>query len=609
MRLWADVYNTAGARLGGGPVALRSASVTRVLDGIGSINVTVPGTDARAINRLQNESICRIYYEATEGATVRELGRGALRRITASGSPSDWSLVADGPDDLDGLTRVSTKLRRTYSADSVSTIASDLVALVSGWSVSASGGNTTDARFDGVNVFKALLALAEQQGLHVRAGTSAKTVEIGAFGSASGLRLINPMQAHHSLEDADEVALIETISVEKNSEAVCNRLYPIGAGIGEAWLTILAATRNTPYTRNVVSVNGIDQHFLEHAASIAAYGVIEKMGRFGDIAPLSNSVADGENAANALYDAAAAWLTRYAVRQDAYRVTVKKVRTTVRPGDTVRLVYNGIVVRDGAVVNYLDIDGDFWVMECTERMGVEGAALDLVLSSIDRHAANGAQVVIGALEELQVDGVTVKPYFNVRSYVYDRLIDIFNPASIPVRFTNATQKLNRCLLKIRTGPFISTVAPDVTNTTHKHDVITSTTYAGPYYWRAASMLDRISGDAFNVLLPISVATASFAGRTGVESAEDFITVDYGLHEDTATPEGVRVYVNGVDYTTALGGSWFPSGGENTVELDITSAILDFTLQQEHIVQIQCTGGQGTVEAQIEIYETIQSIAV
>ena len=609
MRLWADMYNAAGARQGGGPVALRSASVTRVLDGVGSITITVPGTDGRAVSRLQNESSCRIWMQPTDSAAVRELGRGTIRRVTASGTPSDWSLVGDGPDDLDGLTRVSTKLRRTYSGQTVSAITTALVALVSGWSVSASGGNATDARFDGVNVFKALLAVCEQQGLHLRAGTSAKTIEVGAFGTASGLRLINPAQMHPTMDAADELAVIETISVEKNSEAVCNRLYPIGAGIGEAWQTIFEATRNTPYIRNVVLVNGIDQHFLEDSASIALYGIIEKMGRF-QVSPLSNSVADVVNAANALYDWSAAWLTRYSVRQDVYRVTAKKVRTTVRPGDKVRVIYNGVVTRDGEVVNYLDIDDDFWVMEVTERMGVEGAALDLVLSTVDRHAANGAQVVIGALEELQVDGVSVKPFFNMRSYVYDRLIDIFTPGVIPVRFTNATRKLNRCLLKIKTGPFISTVAPDVTNTLHRHTTMqTNNAYSGPYTYRNVWLYDEVRDGLVNALLPISEPTAGMLIQSGQETSEDYITVDYGLHTDTATPSGMRVYINDVDYTTALGGSWFPSGGSNTVELDITSAILDFTLQQEHLIEIRCTGGQGTVEAQIEVYETIQAIDV
>ncbi|NUQ07330.1 MAG: hypothetical protein HUU31_25865, partial [Anaerolineae bacterium] len=48
MRVWADVHDAAGARQGAGPVALKAAGVTRVLDGVGTIRLSAPGTDARA---------------------------------------------------------------------------------------------------------------------------------------------------------------------------------------------------------------------------------------------------------------------------------------------------------------------------------------------------------------------------------------------------------------------------------------------------------------------------------------------------------------------------------------------------------------------------------
>jgi hypothetical protein len=610
MRIWADVYNNADQRQGSGPIPLVSASVTRVLDGIGSISISAPGTDARAVALLTSERPVRILYQPHDAAPIRMIGRGIIRQVRASGTPADWTLDADGPDVLDGLARVSTKLGRKYSAQTVSAIAADLVGMVSGWSVTASGGTTTDARFDGLSVWRALLGLAEAQGLHVRAGASGKTVEIGAFGSAAGLRLVNPVGAPSAIDAADEIALIETISVEQNSEAVCTRLYPIGAGIGEAWLTIFKSSRNLPYTRQVVSVNGIDQHFLEDFTAVAQYGVIEKMGRFSSIAPLSNSEADQINAANALYDAAAAWLTRYSQRQDIYRVTARKVRQTVRPGDRVRLVYKGIVERDGQVVNYLDVDADMWVMEVTERIGLEGAAVDLTLATVDRHAADAARVVIGALEELRIDGVTVKPYFNRSSWVYDRVIDPFFPASVPVVLTNATQRLNRCRVRVRTRAFISTARSAVTNTTHRHSILQSGTGTGPYYYRDVIMYDQATNATFRALLPVSIESAAFLAQTDIETNEDFITVNYGLQQDTQTPAGLRVFVNNIDRTTALGGPWLVSGGAGMFEVDVTQWIESVVpLQQEHIVRIECTSGQGEVEVTVEVYETIQAIAV
>lgn len=610
MKLWADVYNAAGARLGGGPVLLQSASVTRVLDGIGSVSVTAPGTDARARALLTNENHIRIYFQPTDSAAIRELGRGVIRQVRASGSPSQWSLEADGPDALDALGRVSTKLGRTYSQQATGTIASSLVGLVTGWTASTTGGEVTDARFDGLSVFKALAGLAEAQGLHLRAGASANTVELGAFGTAAGLRLVNPTGTAPGMENADELALIETIQVHQDSEAVCNRLYAIGAGIGEAWLTLENSTRTTPYTVQSASHNGITHYYLEDAASVALYGVIEKVGKF-QVAPLTNSAVDLENGANGLYDIAAAWLTRNSQRVDALTVTARKVRTTVKPGDTVRVVYNGVVTRDGVVVNYLDVDDDYWVMEATERVGLEGAALDLTLASVDRHPADGARVVIGALEELRIDGVTVKPYFNLRSYVYDRLIDPFHPATVPVRISNATQRLSRCLVTFKSASFTSTVQPTTAQTNHRHSVVQSNaSYSGPYHLRNVVMYDQASDSNFNLLLPVSIETDAFLAQTGIETVSDFISLSYGLQSDTQRPTSMSLWVNGVDRTAALGGPWATGGAAVTVTVDITSYIeAESVFQKEHVVEVKCVSGQGEIETTVELFEIIQAIRV
>jgi hypothetical protein len=56
----------------------------------------------------------------------------------------------------------------------------------------------------------------------------------------------------------------------------------------------------------------------------------------------------------------------------------------------------------------------------------------------------------------------------------------------------------------------------------------------------------------------------------------------GLEQDTATPAGLQMWVNGVDRTGALGGPWLGSGGAGTFEVDITQWIESVVpLQQEH----------------------------
>lgn len=612
MRLFADVYNAAGARQGAGPVILLSASVSRVLDGIGTVQITVPGTDERALALLTNEARARLYFQLNDGSSVRELGRMIIRQLSASGTPDAWSLAATGPDELDELTRINTKMSRKYSADTVSDICSDLVSLVSGWSASASGGNVTDVRFDGLTVFKAINQLASNQGLHVRLGSSAKSVEVGAFGSDSGLRLLNPAQFHHSFEAGTTVLPIESISVEKNSEALCTRLFPFGAGLGDSMLTLEKSTRTTPYTIQSGTINGTTHYWIEDAAATSAFGLIEKVGKFSNIAPLSNSSGDMENAANAMYDLGAAWLTRYAQRQDVYRVTVSGAQTTVRPGDKLRMVYKGVVMRDGLVVSYLDIDDDFWVMECAERVDASGASLDLLLSTVDRHALDAARLVIGNLEELTIDGYTVKPHYNQAPLVYSRVIDPFHPALCPIVFTNTVQRLTRVLVTIVTGPFISTTLPDVSNTFHRHTIMTNDGVDRDYYWRRVTLYDDASETAVYAMLPLSIETDAFSLQTGTETNEDFISVEYGLHSDTQTPDTLRLFVNDVDYTSALGGPWAVGGGAATFTVDLTTAIeteAAGNLHQEFSVKLTCQSGQGEVEFRPDIYNIIQTIQV
>jgi hypothetical protein len=154
-----------------------------------------------------------------------------------------------------------------------------------------------------MSVLKALQLLADQQGLHLRLGTTHRRIEFGAFGEASGLTFINTQAAPAALYGNDDVALIERFTVEHSAEVAANWLIPLGAGEGVAQLTLQHATRIGLYTvQSMTGPDGQTLYYIADAASIAALGRIEKVGVFY-IAPVTNS-DDIENAANALYDAA-----------------------------------------------------------------------------------------------------------------------------------------------------------------------------------------------------------------------------------------------------------------------------------------------------------------
>jgi hypothetical protein len=125
-------------------------------------------------------------------------------------------------------------------------VVSDLVGLVDGWSanVEASAlGKQISARFDGVTVLKALQYLADSYGLHLRQSVGGKRLEFGAFGTDINLTLRNVEHTDISLQDNDDVALIESISVDEDAENVVNRIYPQGGGVGLASFDLAQSTR------------------------------------------------------------------------------------------------------------------------------------------------------------------------------------------------------------------------------------------------------------------------------------------------------------------------------------------------------------------------------
>lgn len=627
MILYADIYDADGiTRIGNGAVRLIDAEITRRLDRIGEIRLTAAGSDPRALALIKTERHARIY--ADDGAhPIRELGRGVIRRVQAHGSAENWQINASGADSLDALTRVNTLLGRTFSQQTPAAIGAALIDSIDGWSLSGSGGSVTDARFDGMSIWRALLALIEMQGLHVRAGSATHTVELGAFGDSAGVTLMGASRLHNP-PTRSGIALIERISREDSSEAAATRLYPVGSGIGEALLTLANSTRTTPYAiQTVTGANGQPQYYLEDSAGVSALGVIEKFGKFKQIAPLSNSPTDLQNAANALYDLAAAWLSRYAKREEVYRVTCRGLTQAVKPGDQVRVIFRGAVERGGVVVDYLDLDAHLWVISITERAGRDGLSAEFVLSTVDRHPGD-VPLKLGGLEDITIDGVQMTSYFNRAAYVYDRLIDPSHAALIPVRLTNATQKLSRCTVRIKTRPFTATATAasgggiaglETSSTGGGGSGTVAVTddggYSDSYTWRPVKISDG-EGDDRWILLPISHATDDITWTSGGSHAHEFSipdhmhTLTYGLHQDSVTPSGLRVLVDNTDVTDTLGGPWAVSGGSITFDMDVTAAILaSGSLHGEHTIKLTCASGRGSVEALVEIYDVITAIAV
>jgi hypothetical protein len=457
-----DISDANGDRVGKGPLwAVPTLKVTRAFDGAGNIAVTLPGTEERAVDLATNERRARAYV-VDEGADPRYVGSGVLRTITTGSSGSGWSLSASGPDLFDELKRRSVLLRREYRETTLRDVLEDLLA-IAGWTVTvddAVADELITVRFDGESILKAVQQLAANYGLHFREGLAARTMEFGAFGVPTSLVATTARSADRGVYGSSDLLIITKITVKRDTAGLVNRLYPLGAGEGLAALTLEHSTRTTPYApQYVTGPDGNPIWYLEDAASIAEFGLAEKVCTFKDITPIDNTAIGIQRAANAMHDAATAHLQRFARRLDTYRLTVTKVAQTVRPGDKIRLVYKGVVYDEqGRPTDFLSVNEMVWVMKVTETFGRGGNTMDLEVTTVDRQEEDVAKIVVGALEAIELRNLKVQPYPTTMAYVYRREVDADHSAVVPIEITDGALYLDRARLRVTTRPFRATAS-------------------------------------------------------------------------------------------------------------------------------------------------------
>jgi len=542
--VWAEVYDADWQKRADaeGPVNLVSASVTRVLDGCGTISFETLGTDERAIRLLTNEARVKIYVN--DGGTIRQFCSGIIRKIRKSVSASGWTRSYEGPDALDELKRKTVLLNRQFQLNTITDVATTLAA-IAGWSVeteTAISGELMTARFDGVSVLKALQRVVELKGYHLREkprplSSFDRTLEIGLFGTDIGLTCLTLAQAV-DIGDNDAIALIESLQVALESEDVINWLLPLGGGEGEAALTLQKSTRSG--IKTTTGPDGKTLYYITDAASVTLYGEIQKVGTFKDINPIANSDAATQAAANALYDTARAYLDRAKARQDVYRMTLKKCRVLVRPGDKVRVLHRGdILDENGVEIPDEIVDGTFWVLKASERVGNDGSVTtSLEISNIDKQTQDAATLVVDAVERLEIRDRTVQP-------------------------------------------------GTITYETYRRDYICGSTNIG-YYWESKFTLDIDSNitDVIKVVFKFSTERLYLMTETYEHSAN--LTRSKARYNGTDLyPRDLGVTINGFDVTAELGGPWNPIPFSGVVEMDITKYLFETGggIRQTHSIYV------------------------
>jgi len=629
MRIWLDVYDNNFARTGEGPIwRVKQAQIKRTLDGAGSFRATCSATDPRALELLDVGRVIRIWGEDAGGR--RLMGEGVVGNWRLTEAPDGVGLVIDGPDILEELKRKNTLLARIYNQSTLSAVCASLIALVPGWTVNVEAGiasEIVDARFDGLNVLKAFVEIAERYGLHIRSSlTSSRTLEIGAFGADSGLRV-------HKIETISSEALrnpallmVERIQQDRmqESDKFYNVLIPLGAGEGTAALTLARSSRSSPYPiQSVTGPDGATLYYISsttypsglHTTFLTNPAAVVKVGQFKEIAPLSNSETDIENAANALYDAAAEDLARSSVVQETYALTVKNVKETIQPGDKIHINYKAQLNIEGATLTYLNVRDDFYVLTANEQITGDGSSVTLEVSNIDRFERDEAELLFDAVEKIELRNL--KP--NIAGgppspYVYAREIAPTFPAEVPIEITDATLEVLRVRLRIVTGPFRATSTGAAAGGAHRHRIAE---YLGGTSGTAPSLYSEYQFAANDEGVgSVIFRLGSSSGDLYTRDSSDAHThdVQFGIVDDSELPVGVTFHFQGQDVTQDLFGAatLSPSGTaiNQLADAGVLANLLRNAsggLRQLHTLEIRCASGRGRIEVTIERFETTQTI--
>jgi len=351
-----DILSSDGLKSGPPITEVLGLSVSDMINQVGEATITIPAAIA-AQRGLARGNRYQIYNDE-----LGYLGEYTHYDSTVDAAAKNISIVC-----RDSLIRIAERVagfRRNFNNAALSTVLTDLLDDFSPtWSASYEGETITDPitfSVEGENYLRILNYLRTYVRGWFRRETDT-SILFGKFTSTTPVvTFVSPTMVLEGLPTTQ--ALIMQITRTRAGSDVVNRVYPVGAGIGETKLDLRYSSRTTPYTvESGVVGGGVAAYWLEDAASVASYGRVDRVVAWNEIRPISNSAADLTNAANALYDIATAYLQRYNSENDAYTLSAVEVPASLRVGDLVRIVYNGVAELENGRVGWLNVANNFFV--------------------------------------------------------------------------------------------------------------------------------------------------------------------------------------------------------------------------------------------------------
>jgi hypothetical protein len=285
--------------------------------------------------------------------------------------------------------------------------------------------------------------------------------------------------------------------------------------------------------------------------------------------------------------------------QEVLSLTLRNVRQTINVGDKIHIKYQGLVDKNGIPYLFRDIDDDYWVMKASERVSDNGIVLSLEVTNIDRYQADAAGIVVGMMDAIQVQKVSVQPYpANYPWGPFQQPIDTVTDVEFRFPVFENVLRLNSAKAYIIRDYWTAVAGTAQAGGDHRHRVaqlVGAVPFNGAALLNATYTFVNAGAVPFNSI--IATSTAQDYWTEGASGTHTHDTEFSEVQKDNVLPEQLTITVNG----EVVEADAFPDGNTATEwEIDITDAILGKVggFRGWHDMTIACGEGRGDLSVVI-----------